>query len=669
MGLFRSKKMNIYCDGCQKKINDYEFVWIDEHKFCQECAADIKCGVPNVLIEGESSIQGQNNDSGNYEMVVEDIFFVNNKGTVLCGMIKKGAVRQNDTVFVGKKKFKVIGIECTGALVNEAQCGMNIGLLIDCLTPHIFNVGDLVIGDPEKSSVHGGEPIKTVFDEPEKNLEPQKEIKPQMMADSKEETVTSDIAELKKYAYSFLPEKMSSPKDYKDVIQKLSKVIPTINIAVMDFKTQHILETGDLSGLSISILDAAVALEIEKWLGVTNITKIVDGISLLEDNRLLEIWAILDMFFVAAGEKNGKSIADICARVHNIIVSRNIKVPKKEEPVVKAVDEFLDLQRNCYEMVKHNPDSTETRNFKISLGKMLLERDAIWVAYDEDFGNMYPYVGITGRMEVFTREEYAQSAKNYFASCHEGHLSVKKVDKNDINKFFNDMLYMGILYFNLDNGVSTIDMSIEDFCASDGEICLDKQNKSIRSYLMRYQQLLSRYNKISDTTKKSESKGLYQNILSSLLSNGITALANSAVYVLVPGEYTPDISLYSQRALDKLKAKLNEAKITNEKFMVSEGDVIFGTAKGFTKAETVSNPSMGNFLAVFTDKATAQISRHNFNKLDSKLDYNIVAVTFDEVITLSNSCDGIIVDVGAYAHIIDRETLNNITQQVAMQRV
>ncbi|MBR3934724.1 MAG: SseB family protein [Clostridia bacterium] len=656
MGLFSRNKLTIHCDNCKKKISDYEFVWIDEHKFCQKCAAQIQGGAPNDLVQSGGVLHGQNFESYNYEMNIEDIFFVKNKGTVLCGSVKKGAVREGDTVYVGKKSFKVIGIECSGTLLKEALCGMNIGLLVDCLTPHIFKVNDVVIGEPE--------PVKPPSPKvPEKN----EEADTISSASSKTSVLLpEEISELKKYALKFLPSKIENPADYKEVIDSLSRVIPTINISVMDFTLQNILETNSPGSLSLGDVYAMIAGEIEKWLAVTNTDKVAQTFDSLNDDDVLATWIKLDMFAFALRGAKSESIDSFCSILLDIIAKRGIKAPKS--PAEEPKSEFEILRDRCFELSKNSPDSEEVKKLKADLGKMVERCDAIWVAYDEDFKNIYPYVGATGRMEVFSKEEYANKAKKYFSDCDEGHFTVVKIENKDIKKFFEDALYMGISYFNLDNGVANVDISIDSFNTYKDEVYLDRYNRIIRCSFMRYMQLLYRYNNISDSAKKDENTSFYKRIMSALLSNGTTALVNGIVYVLGPGPYTGGATLYTKDACNKLKSNHRNLDIYDEKYMLSDGDTTYGTVEGLASVETAKRPSGEEFVAVFTDKKSADKMRLEFKKFGPEYDYNIIAITFDEVVKYAMNCNGMIVDMSTYGYIIDKNDLSQILNQISNQR-
>jgi elongation factor Tu len=69
-----------------------------------------------------------------FQMAVEDVFSITGRGTVATGRVEKGKVRVNDEVeIIGLKdtrKSVVTGVEMFRKLMDEAQAGDNIGVLL-----------------------------------------------------------------------------------------------------------------------------------------------------------------------------------------------------------------------------------------------------------------------------------------------------------------------------------------------------------------------------------------------------------------------------------------------------------------------------------------------------------------------------------------------------------
>jgi len=80
--------------------------------------------------------------SSEFSMVVEDVFTITGRGTVLTGKISSGKVRTGDTVRINNQiECKVKGIEMFRKKLDSAQASDNIGLLVD------LNRKDVASGD------------------------------------------------------------------------------------------------------------------------------------------------------------------------------------------------------------------------------------------------------------------------------------------------------------------------------------------------------------------------------------------------------------------------------------------------------------------------------------------------------------------------------------------
>lgn len=70
-----------------------------------------------------------------FQMVVEDVFSITGRGTVVTGTIGSGTVSVGDRVTVatvsGPGVYKVTGVEMFRKQVKTADAGANVGLLLD----------------------------------------------------------------------------------------------------------------------------------------------------------------------------------------------------------------------------------------------------------------------------------------------------------------------------------------------------------------------------------------------------------------------------------------------------------------------------------------------------------------------------------------------------------
>jgi elongation factor Tu len=88
-----------------------------------------------------------------FHMIVEDVFSIRNRGTVVTGKIDMGSLKTGDEVVVrgrnGDKKTTVTGIEAFKKILDQANAGENVGLLLKDLTRQDVQKGDEIIAPGE----------------------------------------------------------------------------------------------------------------------------------------------------------------------------------------------------------------------------------------------------------------------------------------------------------------------------------------------------------------------------------------------------------------------------------------------------------------------------------------------------------------------------------------
>lgn len=104
---------------------------------------EVECGAKIYLEEDyqkfilSSSRTGADMDnySTPFSMPVEDVFYIQGRGTIITGRIESGRIKVGDTIYLGKGGISltatVLGIEMFRKLLNEAECGDNVGLLLE----------------------------------------------------------------------------------------------------------------------------------------------------------------------------------------------------------------------------------------------------------------------------------------------------------------------------------------------------------------------------------------------------------------------------------------------------------------------------------------------------------------------------------------------------------
>lgn len=85
-----------------------------------------------------------------FSLVVEDVFSIRGKGTVITGRIKSGSVRTGDTVTLQRvnsttRSVVVVGIEKFSKRLDFAQAGENVGMFLKDVSKNDISRGDILI--------------------------------------------------------------------------------------------------------------------------------------------------------------------------------------------------------------------------------------------------------------------------------------------------------------------------------------------------------------------------------------------------------------------------------------------------------------------------------------------------------------------------------------------
>jgi elongation factor Tu len=91
----------------------------------------------------------ERNDALPFLMPVEDVFSISGRGTVATGRVERGVVKMNEEVeIIGltteRKKTVVTGIEMFHKLLDNAEAGDNIGVLLRCIQKNEIERGQVL---------------------------------------------------------------------------------------------------------------------------------------------------------------------------------------------------------------------------------------------------------------------------------------------------------------------------------------------------------------------------------------------------------------------------------------------------------------------------------------------------------------------------------------------
>ncbi|MGH9259272.1 MAG: EF-Tu/IF-2/RF-3 family GTPase, partial [Acidimicrobiales bacterium] len=90
-------------------------------------------------------------------MPIEDVFSITGRGTVVTGRVERGKVKSGEELelvgFGAEKKTVVTGVEMFRKLLDEAQAGDNVGLLLRGVEKHEIERG-MVLAKPKSITPH-----------------------------------------------------------------------------------------------------------------------------------------------------------------------------------------------------------------------------------------------------------------------------------------------------------------------------------------------------------------------------------------------------------------------------------------------------------------------------------------------------------------------------------
>ncbi len=85
-----------------------------------------------------------------FRMTVEDVFMIRGRGTVVVGKVESGTLHTGDEIFIngqaGTKKAAVGGLEMFHKLLQDANPGDNVGVLLKDVTRDDVRRGDVLTG-------------------------------------------------------------------------------------------------------------------------------------------------------------------------------------------------------------------------------------------------------------------------------------------------------------------------------------------------------------------------------------------------------------------------------------------------------------------------------------------------------------------------------------------
>lgn len=84
------------------------------------------------------------NSNGSFEFLIEDVFTITGRGTVVTGKALSGSAKVNDIVFINSIQSEITGIEMFRKSLDVINAGDNAGLLLKGISREMVKRGDVI---------------------------------------------------------------------------------------------------------------------------------------------------------------------------------------------------------------------------------------------------------------------------------------------------------------------------------------------------------------------------------------------------------------------------------------------------------------------------------------------------------------------------------------------
>lgn len=276
-----------------------------------------------------------------------------------------------------------------------------------------------------------------------------------------------------------------------------------------------------------------------------------------------------------------------------------------------------------------------------ALGEKLLEQPTLWVMVCCFQGGQPVYVGTDGRMEIFTDHALAENGRKVLQEKLNVAMELRTLsDPDAIRTFFEDCAHKGFQVLRLDNGSQFMaELWLKEFFPYREGNLIDGKNRSLRHMFHRaklYSWLLA--------GQKDPQSLQGRNLAGMRLTmglNGYRELGNTLVYAL--GNAMPEDSLYATcAALDKMREWLPGSGY-EESAVLSTSVYDIKLQLGFVNRPGEQGDVEKGMVCVFTDLAQAREAQELFRS--SHMDFSVVVITFEELLSQAVQCAGILVDM------------------------
>lgn len=473
-------------------------------------------------------------------------------------------------------------------------------------------------------------------------------------AASEKESLIKAAEGIRNKAKQYLPGDVSSLYTQRKMLKSL---ITCFNLSDDLYDETEKLFAKTASGeLALLQCSATIANNVNKALEGSDTENAEKALCEGEEAELLKAWVVLDYYVSILKPEFGDSLKLLRDRMSKAILQRGLD---KESMTLQ--NEIYALEKQCAELQKTADKENELEEKRKELIKLVLEKECFFVLYDNEFNAAFPFVALDGRMEICTRYETAAALKRHYESENMGNITVKRLEKTELEKMLRAMAHMGISLVRLDNGISPCDISSLKTVDCTEKNLVERFNRSMRGMFLRTMQYSRRLNRAGAKIKGTPKEKAMLEALLTARFNGYREFGNSICYVFANQPYKKGVTLYSEKALKRAKELCKIVKL-DESSLVSPLDTCTAPYEGGMNLRVTrkseSDTMESSFLCVFTSRFEAEKARVHFEKFGCN--DSVVAVTYDEIAGQVTSCAGILLDMSSYAFEIKKKELEEI---------
>ena len=336
-----------------------------------------------------------------------------------------------------------------------------------------------------------------------------------------------------------------------------------------------------------------------------------------------------------------------------------------KDPVLSAkmkVRTLSDIKYNAESREQKAKAEAELAQASKQLGELLLQQEQLWVLNCDFPGGKPAYLGMDGRLELFTKQALAEAGQKALLE----QVQVKTLPRllageETIRAFFTNCAHNGLQVLRLDNGSpSACELWLRDFFTYRAADIIDEKNRELRHMFLRAKQYQWQRGSLADLESPT-ARNLAQ-IMLTMKFNGFRCLGNGLVYALA--DPTEEDRVYATEAALKLL----------EKWLPGSGyeqvtDLHAPSCQKNLHLCYVNKPGEQGkmetgMVCVFTDLPQAKAGQALFRH--SGMDSSVVTMTWQELAGRAVQCAGIVVDMQTLSFEIAKEEFGTVGSYAAL---